>query len=278
MQRNKLNSWFSISFNPFNPDIPCDKLWCPPDVNTFMERVVMLADVGGFALVSGDPGCGKSSVLRLLRGKLENIPDMRVAVLSRPQSNIPDLYRELGEIFGVEISPFNRWHGFSRLREQWKEHVSTTLSQPVLLVDEAQLMFARSLNELRLLSSLELDSKNALTVVLCGDKRLTENFKDEDLLPLATRIRIRLNLDRQSPESLLVFMNHMLKLAGNPDLITDKLKHLLVDGCMGNFRVLTTLVSDMLNHAMIREIQTLDEKLYFEIFSHTGRATASSRM
>jgi type II secretory pathway predicted ATPase ExeA len=58
------------------------------------------------------------------------------------------------------------------------------------------------LNELRLLSSSNFDSRNLLTVVLCGDQRLLAKLQDPELLPLASRIRVRLLVESQQPQEL----------------------------------------------------------------------------
>ena len=131
---------------------------------------------GGFALVTGDPGMGKSVVLRLLAERLERLPEIEVGALARPQGNLADFYRELGDLFGVPLRPHNRWAGSKTLRERWQQHFEATLVRPVLLVDEAQEMTPTVLNELRLLSSASFDSRSLLTVVLAGDARLTEKL------------------------------------------------------------------------------------------------------
>ena len=79
-------------------------------------------------------------------------------MLSRPQASLADFYREMGDLFGVELRPHNRWGGAKVLRERWQTHIDAALSRPVLLVDEAQEMQPAVLAELRLLSSAELDS------------------------------------------------------------------------------------------------------------------------
>ena len=78
---------------------------------------------GGFALIHGDPGTGKSVVLRILAARLERLPDLTVGVISHPQSNLADFYREMGELFAVALKPHNRWGGFKILRERWLAHL-----------------------------------------------------------------------------------------------------------------------------------------------------------
>jgi len=64
-------------------------------------------DEGGFALITGEPGLGKSVALRRLAERLAAHRDLALGILTRPQSGIPDFYRELGDLFGVQLSPQN---------------------------------------------------------------------------------------------------------------------------------------------------------------------------
>lgn len=130
--------------------------------------------------------------------RLGALPEVAVGVLTRPQSRMADFYRELGEIFSVQLSPQNRWGGFKALRERWKAHVESSLLRPVLLIDEAQEMVPEVLSELRLLASANFDSTSYLTAVLCGDGRLVELFRHTDLVPLGSRIRTRLGAGHPS--------------------------------------------------------------------------------
>ena len=110
-------------------------------------------------------------------------------MISRPQANVADFYREMGDLFGVELHPHNRWGGAKILRQRWQTHIDSALTRPVLIVDEAQEMRTPVLCELRLLSSTQLDSHLLLTVVLAGDGRLAERLRTDEFLPLASRMR-----------------------------------------------------------------------------------------
>ena len=76
-----------------------------------------------------------------------------------------ELYREMDELFGVELRPHNRFAGAKILRQRWQAHIQSTLRRPVLVIDEAQEMQTAVLAELRLLASTDLDSNILLTVV-----------------------------------------------------------------------------------------------------------------
>jgi general secretion pathway protein A len=266
MNTKKLLALWGLKWNPFSPQLPSEALLVTPAIENFAWRVEQLVQEGGFALVSGEPGTGKSVTLRIVAGRLATVRDVLVGALERPQSRTADFYRELGDLFAVKRSPSNRWGGFRALRERWKAHLATTRSKPVLLVDEAQQMAAEVLSELRILSSAEFDSTALLTVVLAGDGRLLELLRHEDLIPLGTRIRTRLMLEAASRDELSQLLTHALAKAGNSSLMTAELRHTLVDHSAGNYRLLMTTCAELLAYGMAHEVQQLDEKFFLEVF------------
>ena len=97
----KLLALYGLKWNPFAPDVPVEALRVTPRIESFCWRVEQLAGDGGFALITGAPGTGKSVTLRILAERLTAQRDFTVGVLSRPQSRLGDFYRELGDMFGV---------------------------------------------------------------------------------------------------------------------------------------------------------------------------------
>lgn len=266
MNAKRLLALWGLKWNPFSPELPHEGLLVTPRIEHFAWRVEQLVQEGGFALVTGDSGTGKSVVLRIVAARLAAVRDVVVGVIERPQSKNSDFYRELGDIFAVKLTPSNRWGGFKALRERWKAHVASSRIRPVLLVDEAQEMAAEVLAELRILSSADFDATALLTVVLSGDGRLLELLRQESLVPLGTRIRTRLVMETASRDELLELLDHALSAAGNPALMTAQLKDTLVDHSAGNYRLLMTMGGELLAHGMANDLKQLDEKAYLEVF------------
>jgi type II secretory pathway predicted ATPase ExeA len=276
MNTKKLLALWGLKWNPFTPELPRDALLVTAPIEHFAWRVEQLVQEGGFALISGESGTGKSVALRIVAQRLAALRDVIVGVVERPQSKSSDFYRELGDIFSVQLRPSNRWGGFRALRERWKAHVAATRIRPVLLVDEAQEMDPTVLSELRILASADFDSASLLTVILAGDGRLLELLRHQDLVPLGTRIRTRLVTEPASRDELLTLLRHALSKAGNATLMTAQLMDTLVDHAAGNYRVLMTMGADLLAHGLVREVEQLDEKLYLEVYQ-PNRPLATSK-
>jgi type II secretory pathway predicted ATPase ExeA len=266
MNRRKLLALYNLKWDPFAQELPSEALIPTRQFEHFAWRMEQQVFQGGFAGIIGLPGTGKSVALRMLSERLGNLRDVAVGELTRPQSKVPDLYREMGDIFGVKLSASNRWGGFKTLRDKWRAHVETTLMRPTLLIDEAQEMDPDSLSELRLLQSAKFDSVSYLTVVLCGDERLTGLLAHPQLQPVASRIRVRLNLEHASRSELLDLLEGALERAGNRNLLTRELAETMVDHCGGNIRALMIMGSELLEAAAHKEAPRLDEKLYLEVF------------
>lgn len=263
----KLLALYGLKYNPFAQDVPTSALSLTPPIEQFGWRIENQLAEGGFALVTGEPGTGKSAVLRLLQERLGALRDVTVGILSRPQASVADFYRELGDLFGVPLSASNRWGGSKALRQKWQAHLEASLYRPVLLIDEAQAMSPGTLSELRLLASAELDCRCLLTVILAGDERLVKKLQDEDLLPLASRIRCRLRCEASSTAQLKEALANHLKKAGNPRLLTPALLETLPEHAAGNYRLLMNMANELLAHALHRELEQIDEKLFFEVFA-----------
>lgn len=269
--KEKIKSFYGLKWNPFTADLPVEGIVCPPKWDQVFWRIENLVMDGGFALVQGDSGLGKSAFMRALYDRLSKVRDIHVQVITRPQSGVADFYRELGALFNVPLSPSNRWGGFTKLRERWLEQIRSSALRPVLLIDEAQEMNPLVMSELRLLTSRQLDSQILLTVIMAGDNRLGEKLKDPDLIPLGTRFRSRLVMEPPTKEELINMLTEGTHRAGCPHLLTDELKITLAEHALRNPRIMMTHAAELLTFAASKNIHQLDVELFFELYPPSTR-------
>lgn len=275
--RSTLLTLYGMKFNPFQPDTPIEAIYVTPAMDAFCRRTEIAVQDGGFVMITGDPGMGKSVTLRVLEYRLRQLPEVAVGTIDHPQSRTPDFYRELGERFGVSLRASNRWGGFKALRACWSDHIGKTTMRPVLIIDEAQQMHDEVFSELRLLTSKHFDTRSLLCVVFAGDGRLPERFRNPELMPLGSRIRRRLFLETASREELSVCLDHLLAAAGNTALMSAGLKSTVVEHAAGNYRIMMHIADELLAAGAERNLPQLDEKLYMEIFDVSRTKTAARR-
>ena len=123
---------------------------------------------------------------------------------------------------------------------------------------------AEQLAELRLLASADLDSHILLTIVLAGDGRLADRLRADEFLPLGSRMRVRLAIERATPQELQDCLRHALQQAGAPALMTPEVIAALCDHAQGNPRALMIMAAELLELAAQREARQIDETLFFE--------------
>lgn len=277
MTIDKRLSRFGLSFHPFASAVAVEVCQITPEAMHVLTRCDHLASSGGFGVITGETGTGKSTFLRCLQARLRERTDLVCGVLTRPQATISDFYREMGSIFAVTLSPSNRWGGTRVLRERWQAHWSAAHLRPVLIVDEAQEMRVDVLNEIRLMTAAELDAGALLSVVIAGDVRLLELLQERELLPLASRIRVSHRTSAASVMELTQLLEHLLTRAGNPELMTDGLKRSLAEHAMGNRRSLMHLGDQMLEAALADPAcQRLDEALFIRTVRPASAIAAGS--
>lgn len=267
MDQRKLQALYGLKWNPFSRDLPSEALQKRPEIDHFCWRAENLVMDGGFAMITGEPGSGKSAALRITAERLAAVPEVVVGEFSRPQSGVGDFYREMGSLFEMEIRASNRFGGHKALRQRWKAQIEATHFRPVLTFDEAQEMNPCVLTEIRLLSSERFDTKNLLTVILCGDTRLPDQLKSPELAPIESRIRTRLKIDPASREELIGMLSQSLELAGNPGLMSQELIETLAEHAAGSRRAMMLTADELLAEAVRRELRQLDVKLYIERYS-----------
>jgi general secretion pathway protein A len=168
----------------------------------------------GFLSLSGEVGTGKTTVLRTLLEQLEE-SEYRVALIFNPCLTAMELLQTIHREFTIDFDPeqdnlVELHDSLNRFLLQQRE-VGITV---VLVVDEAQNLDPKVLEQLRLLSNLETETEKLIQMVLVGQPELDEILERRDLRQLRQRLAVRYQLKPMNEEDTARYVAHRVKVAG----------------------------------------------------------------
>lgn len=168
---------------------------------------------GGFVLLTGEVGTGKTTVCRCL---LEQVPEnVDLAFIVNPRLTVLELLATACDEFGIAYDPgpasvkamVDRINDFLLEKNSQGRHA-------VLVIDEAQNLDIEVLEQIRLLTNLETNTRKLLQIIMIGQPELTAKLNQPELRQLSQRITARYHLAPLTREELVEYIRHRLSIAG----------------------------------------------------------------
>src|SRR5450432_2769598 len=178
----------------------------------YMESTIWFTD--GFVVITGEIGSGKTT---LIESFLKEVPaDVVVAQINQTQVSAIDFLQAVLVQFG--FSPFKmRKAELIRTLNNFLIEQYAAGRRVLLIVDEAQNLTMRVLEEIRMLSGVETTKEKVLRIILAGQPELSDKLDAPELKQLAQRVRLRFHLGTLSPEDMRAYIQHRLEVAGSAD-------------------------------------------------------------
>ncbi len=171
-----------------------------------------LGETGGFVLLTGEVGTGKTTVSRCLLKQLPETTD--TAFILNPSLTELELLATLCDELGIQYGDKPTLKQLTDLISQFLLNNHQQGRHTLLIIDEAQHLRAEVLEQLRLLTNLETDTKKLLQIILIGQPELQQLLQRQELRQLAQRITARYHLMPLTQEEVGLYVQHRLQVAG----------------------------------------------------------------
>jgi len=175
----------------------------------YMESTVLLGD--GFVVLTGEIGCGKTTLIESFVSRLPD--DMLVVQLTQTQVSPVEFLQTLLVELGFEPFQMRKVELLTRLKKFLMERY-TNGQKVLLIIDEAQNLSRKVLEEVRLLSGIETQKEKVLRIILVGQPELAQKLDSQRLEQLAQRVRLRFHLSGLSEPDTRAYIQHRLDVAG----------------------------------------------------------------
>jgi general secretion pathway protein A len=176
----------------------------------YMESTIWFTD--GFVVISGEIGSGKTTLIETFLRELEK--DVVVAQVAQTQVSPIEFLQAVLVQFGFSPFKMRKAELLATLNQFLVEQYAAG-RKVLLIVDEAQNLSNRVLEEIRLLSGVETTKEKVLRIILCGQPELNEKLDSAELVQLVQRVRLRFHLTALTPEDTQAYVLHRLEVAGS---------------------------------------------------------------
>jgi len=247
---------FGFATRPFGKTPDPAFLYESPQHKEALARLEYAVEEKELALLTGDVGCGKTTLSRAL---IDRVGDSRpVVLLINPHMTPTQLLRSIAS--GLGLAP-------ARVRHELLDQIHSKLfelyeqkREPAVVIDEAQLIPTKTtFDEIRLLTNFQLDDQNLLSVILIGQPELHARLHRSTYAALRQRIGLRYALQPLSLEETIQYIDHRIRVAGggrNPFSRSAMEEIHLLSG--GIPRLINTLATTALLDAFGEDAETID--------------------
>lgn len=260
-------SYFEMQHTPFTRNLPPESLYEPAFIGDVLGRLGYVADRQLFAVMTADPGCGKSTVLRKFAASL---PSDQYVVLYLSDSKMTPrwFYKGLLEQMGLE-SRYYRGDARKQLHKEIEILRGVKKKQVVVILDEAHLLEKETLEEFRFLLNFSFDSVSPMALILSGQTELLDKLRLRRYDALRQRIDIFCSLphlDRSETEEYI--RSHLNYAACTRELFTDKAIDEVYKGSTGVSRMINRICEKSLMYASQQQKRLVDDHTVRFVVEH----------
>mgnify|MGYP003623447441 CR=1 FL=1 len=251
-------AFYEMSATPFTRGIPSSELYMPSQLLEVKNRLNYVAERQLFAVLTGDCGTGKTTVLRRFAEDLDT-NRYRFLYLSDAKLTPREFYRSLLEQLGF-IPKFNRGDARRQLHEEIEVMKAVHGVQPVCICDESHLMSREMLEEIRFLLNTQLDSKSPMGLILVGQTELRQKLQLQAYTAIRQRIDVQSVLNHYDRSQTGAYIEKQLTYAGcSHDLFTEAAVNAIHEYTSGTARMIDKVCTSLLLYGSQSKLRLVDD-------------------
>lgn len=219
-----------------------------------------LRGAGGFVMLTGEVGTGKTMVSRSVLGDLPET--FHVAYILNPTLDSVQLLQTVCESFDIQVDDVNDHKQLTDALQRFLIEQHQQDHSCLLVIDEAQHLSVAALEQLRLFTNLETNEKKLLQIILIGQPELQEKLNTRELRQLAQRITARYHLLPLTQSETFLYINHRIKAVGGQRPLFDKAAMKLIFlNAKGTPRLINLMADRALMGAFVNSHPYVSKKL-----------------
>ena len=206
--------YFGLKENPFSISPDPHYFYMSEGHREAMAHLVYgIESEGGFVLLTGEVGAGKTTVCRRV---LEQMPgNGEIAFILNPMLTVEELLASICDEFGIAYPPENKSNRvFVSLINEYLLDAHTRGRRAILIIEEAQNLSVEVLEQIRLLTNLETNQRKLLQIIMLGQPELRDVLARPELRQLSQRITARYHLGPLRKDEVSAYVEHRLSVAG----------------------------------------------------------------
>ncbi len=258
-------AFYGLNEKPFNLNPDPDYLYMSKGhENAFMHLEYAIAESKGFVVVTGEIGSGKTTLVNYLLAKVPE--DIHIGLINNTHIPHTQLIKLICREFELEIensdhtSMLEGFHDFLLQQFALRKRV-------VLIVDEAQNLTPKTLEEIRLLSNLEAEKHHLIQIILLGQPELKYKLQRRDLQQFAQRVTVHCHLGGLSSNEVKSYIHHRLRVAGanKPNIFDAQAIKTIADHSRGIPRMINILCDTALVYGYADSLKNIGETIINDV-------------
>ena len=256
-------SYYGLEFNPFDKDIETKYAYENKDFKILKNRLNFVKDNKTMALITGNPGIGKTFIIRSFLGEL-NRNLYKVIYMCMSTVTTHEFYKQLCYELGIEPQ-HKKIDMFRDIQSQILSLARDKKINIIIVIDEAQYLKPSILNDLKMLLNFDLDSKNYVSLILVGQPVLNSILRRNVFDALSQRITVSYNMSGIDKDELKEYIESRIKIShGNNGIFNEQAIEAIYNACGGSIRVANNIITKCFIIGKNKDSQTIDSNIVLE--------------